>query len=29
MVPNRIEIHIKKDPENKIWMLRPEARYNG
>ena len=29
MVPNRIEIHIKRDPENKVWMLRPEARYNG
>ena len=26
MVPHKVEIHILKDPENKAWMMRPEAR---
>ena len=26
MVPNKVELHILKDPKNKAWMMRPEAR---
>lgn len=29
MVPNKVEHGIMTDPENKVWLLRPEARYNG
>lgn len=26
MVPNKVELQILKDPINKAWMMRPEAR---
>lgn len=27
MVPTRTEFEILSDPDNKIWLLRPEERY--
>ena len=29
LVPNKLELNILPDPDNTIWLLRPEARYNG
>ena len=25
-VPNKVELRLLKDPQNKAWMMRPEAR---
>ena len=29
LVPNKLELNYLPDPVNKIWLLRPEVRYNG
>lgn len=29
MVPNKLELELMGDPDNKAWLLRPEARFNG
>ena len=29
MVPNTIELNLIQEPLNKVWLLRPEARFLG
>lgn len=29
LVPNKLELQVMGDPENRAYMLRPEARFNG
>ena len=29
LVPNKLELNMLPDPQNTMWLLRPEARFNG